>query len=79
MKFPLTLKTDKPFDAVGFGLNAVDHLVVVTQYPSFDTKTRLTEHKQSPGGQTATALVALQRLGVAPVDGDVPLGAEARR
>ncbi|HKZ01108.1 MAG TPA: PfkB family carbohydrate kinase [Pyrinomonadaceae bacterium] len=64
MQFPLTLKTEKPFDAVGFGLNAVDHLVVVAQYPSFDTKTRLSEHTQSPGGQTATALVALQRLGL---------------
>jgi sugar/nucleoside kinase (ribokinase family) len=64
MRFPFTLKTDKPFDAVGFGLNAVDHLVVVPQYPGFDTKTRLTEHRQSPGGQTATALVALQRLGL---------------
>jgi sugar/nucleoside kinase (ribokinase family) len=64
MQFPFTLKSDKPFDAVGFGLNAVDHLVVVPEYPSFDTKTRLLEHRQSPGGQTATALVALQRLGL---------------
>lgn len=64
MQFPFLLKTDKPFDAVGFGLNAVDHLVVVAEYPSFDTKTRLIEHRQSPGGQTATALVALQRLGL---------------
>ena len=51
-------------DAVGFGLNAVDHLIVVPQYPQFDTKTRLTEHKESAGGQTATAMVALQRLGM---------------
>jgi sulfofructose kinase len=64
VQFPFTLKSDKPFDAVGFGLNAVDHLVVVAEYPSYDTKTRLAEHKQSPGGQTATALVALQRLGL---------------
>jgi hypothetical protein len=41
MRFPLTLPTNKPFDAVGFGLNAVDHLIVVPKYPSFDTKTRL--------------------------------------
>src|SRR4030095_13433108 len=45
------------------GLNAVDHLVVVPEYPAFDTKTRLIEHMQSAGGQTATAMVALQRLG----------------
>lgn len=64
MHFPFTLQNEKEFDAVGFGLNAVDHLVVVPAYPSFDTKTRLTEHVQAAGGQTATAMVALQRLGM---------------
>lgn len=64
MRFPLTLATNKPFDAVGFGLNAVDHLIVVPEYPAFDTKMRLLEHKLSAGGQTATAMVALQRLGL---------------
>lgn len=49
---------------MGFGLNAVDHLVVVAEYPAFDSKVRLLEHKQSPGGQTATAMVALKRLGL---------------
>jgi len=64
MHFPLTLPANKQFDAVGFGLNAVDHLIVVPQYPAFDTKIRLLEHKQSAGGQTATAMVALRRLGL---------------
>jgi len=64
MYFPLILPNNKPFDAVGFGLNAVDHLIVVPRYPSFDTKTRLLEHKLSAGGQTATAMVALKRLGL---------------
>ena len=63
MRFPVKPQTNKPFDAVGFGLNAVDHLVVVPVYPAFDTKTRLIEHMQSAGGQTATAMVALKRLG----------------
>lgn len=63
MRFPFSLPTNKPFDAVGFGLNAVDHLIVVPKYPSFDTKTRLLSHKLSAGGQTATAMVSLQRLG----------------
>ena len=63
MHFPLTLPTNKPFDAVGFGLNAVDHLIVVPEYPAFDTKMRLLDHKLSAGGQTATAMVSLQRLG----------------
>jgi sugar/nucleoside kinase (ribokinase family) len=64
MRFPLKPPSGKKFDAVGFGLNAVDHLIVVPEYPAFDTKMRLVEHKQSAGGQTATAMVALQRLGL---------------
>ena len=63
LRFPFVLSDTKDFDAVGFGLNALDHLVVMPQYPAFDTKTRLIEHTQSPGGQAATAMVALQRLG----------------
>ena len=64
MRFPVKIPANKPFDAVGFGLNAVDHLIVVPEYPAFDTKMRLLEHTQSAGGQTATAMVALRRLGL---------------
>ncbi|HJU92764.1 MAG TPA: carbohydrate kinase family protein [Pyrinomonadaceae bacterium] len=64
MRFPVKIPASKPFDAVGFGLNAVDHLIVVPEYPAFDTKMRLLEHTQSAGGQTATAMVALRRLGL---------------
>lgn len=64
MRFPFELSRDKEFDAVGFGLNAVDHLVVVPEYPAFDSKVRFLEHTKSPGGQTATAMVALERLGL---------------
>jgi sulfofructose kinase len=64
LHFPFKLSEEKEFDATGFGLNAVDHLIVVPSYPSFDTKTRLMEHVQAAGGQTATAMVALQRLGM---------------
>jgi sugar/nucleoside kinase (ribokinase family) len=64
LRFPLSLPSEKEFDAVGFGLNAVDHLVVVPAYPAFDTKTRLREHVQAAGGQTASAMVGLQRLGL---------------
>ena len=64
MPLPFTLPSQKDFDAVGFGLNAVDHLIVVPEYPAFDTKVRFKEHQKSAGGQTATAMVALQRLGM---------------
>ena len=64
MKFPFILPTDREFDAIGFGLNAVDHLIVVPEYPAFDTKLRFIEHKQTAGGQAASTMVALQRLGL---------------
>jgi sulfofructose kinase len=63
MRFPFILPDSKQFDAVGFGLNAVDHLIVVPEYPAFNSKTRLLEHKQAAGGQAATTMVGLQRLG----------------
>ena len=64
MRFSFTLKTGQAFDVVGFGLNAVDHLMVVPEYPAFDVKMRLREYRQAAGGQTATTMVALQRLGL---------------
>ena len=64
MRFPFTLPSGKLFDAAGFGVNAVDHLLVVPEFPHSDTKARLIEHKQGAGGQTASAIVALQRLGM---------------
>ena len=64
MQFPFSLPLEREFDAIGFGLNAVDHLVVVPEYPAFDTKVRLLEHTQAAGGQTASAMVGLQRLGL---------------
>jgi hypothetical protein len=53
--FDLNFRTDKPFDLVGFGLNAVDHLCVVPRYPRFDTKTEILHYERLAGGQTATA------------------------
>src|SRR6266566_2230502 len=64
MRFPLSVREERDFDAVGFGLNAVDHLIVVPEYPAFDTKVRFSEYEKSAGGQTASAMVALQRLGL---------------
>ena len=64
MRLTFTIHKKKEFDAVGFGLNAVDHLIVVPEYPAFDTKTRFIEYEKSAGGQTASAMTALQRLGL---------------
>jgi sugar/nucleoside kinase (ribokinase family) len=51
------------FDVVGFGLNAMDYLITVPHYPAFTAKVPLTEYVIRPGGQVATALAALARLG----------------
>ena len=64
MQFPFALPNEKVFDAAGFGVNAVDHLIVVPEYPQVETKTQLINYRQEAGGQTASAIVALQRLGM---------------
>jgi len=64
VRIPLQVPKQRDFDAVGFGLNAVDHLIVVPEYPAFDSKVRFTEYEKSAGGETASAMVALKRLGL---------------
>jgi sulfofructose kinase len=61
--FSFNLPKCRPFDVVGLGLNAVDHIITVPHYPEFNTKLRLLSHNQQPGGQVASALTALARLG----------------
>lgn len=58
------LPGERAFDVVGVGLNAVDTLVVVPEYPAFNSKIEITEHVRSCGGQVATALVACRRWGL---------------
>ena len=64
MEFGITLPTGKPFDAVALGLNAVDHLIVAPRYPEFNSKIPYKSHRLAAGGQCATAMVALARLGL---------------
>jgi sugar/nucleoside kinase (ribokinase family) len=64
MQFPFNIPVEKEFDAAGFGVNAVDHLIVVPEYPQSDFKTRMIKYRQGAGGQTASAIVAIQRLGM---------------
>jgi sulfofructose kinase len=71
------------YDVVGVGVNAVDHLCTVTTFPTFDSKQTLAGYDLQPGGQVATALVALQRWGrrtaYVGTFGDGPLGELSRR
>jgi sulfofructose kinase len=52
-----------PFDVVGLGLNSIDLLAVLDEFPSRDTKQRLQGFARLPGGQIATALSVCARLG----------------
>jgi sulfofructose kinase len=64
MEFEIRLPENKPFDAVALGLNAVDHIIVVPHYPEFNSKVKFNSHHLTAGGQCATAMVALARLGL---------------
>ena len=63
MRFDLPLQ-DKPFDVVGMGLNSVDFLCVVPEFPSPNSKMKMLQFSKQGGGQVATAMVALSRWGV---------------
>ena len=63
MRFNLTFPENKSFDVVGMGLNSVDFLVLVPEYPASNSKMRIRRFEKSGGGQVATAMVALSRWG----------------
>ena len=63
MRFNLASPENKPFDVVGMGLNSVDFLVLVPEYPASNSKMRIRRFEKSGGGQVATAMVALSRWG----------------
>src|SRR5215218_2585219 len=64
MKFPFALAENKEFDAVGFGTNAVDFLIVTPEYPPFNSKIELVDYVQLAGGEIASTMVGLKRLGL---------------
>ena len=64
MQFPFQLSDDKEFDVVGFGTNAVDYLITVPQYPAFNSKIELDHYIEAAGGEIASTMAGLQRLGM---------------
>jgi sugar/nucleoside kinase (ribokinase family) len=64
MQFPFQLLDNKQFDAVGFGTNAVDYLIRVPEYPAFNSKIELDDYVQMAGGEIASTMVGLRRLGM---------------
>jgi sugar/nucleoside kinase (ribokinase family) len=63
MRFNLPLQ-DKPFDVVGMGLNSVDFISVVPEFPVPNSKMKMLRFSKEGGGQVATAMVALSRWSV---------------
>ncbi|MBN2241296.1 MAG: ribokinase [Acidobacteria bacterium] len=61
--FDVPFPEGKKYDAVGFGVNSVDHLCVVPDFPGIDTKTGMLQYKKLPGGQVATAILFLLKMG----------------
>jgi sulfofructose kinase len=51
-------------DVVGLGLNAMDTICVVPEFPRPTTKIPMREVRVEPGGQVATALITCTRLGL---------------
>jgi len=64
MQFPFEIAIEKEFDAIGFGTNAVDFLIVVPEYPKFNSKIELDNYFQLAGGEVASTMVGLSRLGM---------------
>jgi len=64
MEFPFELPESKRFDVVGFGTNAVDFLIQVPTYPAYASKIELSDYTRAAGGEAATTMVGLRRLGL---------------
>ncbi len=64
MRFPLEMPVGRKFDVFGFGTNAVDFLITVPEFPSFASKAELSRYTRAAGGEVATTMVGLQRLGM---------------
>ncbi len=62
MRFNCPFPKYKPFEVVGMGLNSVDFLCVVPEFPAQNSRMRILKFSKQGGGQVATAMVA-QPLG----------------
>lgn len=63
MRFPFQLPPNRRFDCTGFGENTIDYLITAHSFPKADTKTEISDYIQMAGGQIASMLVGLRRLG----------------
>jgi sulfofructose kinase len=61
--FVVPERGDRPFDVVGLGLNSIDLVAVVAEYPESNSKQPLQRFARLPGGETATAMAVCAKLG----------------
>lgn len=61
--FPISPAGARPFDVAGFGLNSIDLVAVVAEYPPPNSKQRLQRFARLPGGQIGTAMATCAKLG----------------
>jgi len=63
--FDIEWPDDRPFDLIGFGLNAVDWVCTVPEYPAHNSKIQMDSvMRQMGGGQIATAAAQCARYGL---------------
>jgi sulfofructose kinase len=62
--FDLELPASKEFDVVGLGQNAVDHICLLPEFPKRDGKTEILGRQRLAGGQVATAIACVAKLGL---------------
>lgn len=63
LRSPVPKAEGRSFDVVGFGGNAIDHLIVIPGRPEFGEKVKFVRYSLQGGGRTATAMVTVARLG----------------
>jgi sulfofructose kinase len=62
--FDVNWPADRPFQVIGFGLNAVDWVCLVPRYPEHNSKMQMEALKKMGGGQVATAAALCGRYGI---------------
>ena len=61
--FQIPARDSKRWDVAGVGLNSIDLVALVAEYPASNTKQRLQRFARLPGGQIATAMAICAKLG----------------
>ncbi len=64
MKLPIDIPIGKVFDVFGFGSNTIDVLIGVPAFPEVGSKVEFSGLVRAAGGEVATTMAGLQRLGL---------------